>query len=198
MIVETQHGVRSLRWPHRTRYHHQNHYHSKETYPKIGGDGYNNSGYLRLSATEGDAKDEKIQCSILLTVAGEDAVEVFNTFTFTEDEQNKIAPLISKFEGYCTPKKNITFERHVFNTRSQGPDETIDSHVTALKQLAKSCEFSELQDSLIRDRIVCGIQIPGVKARLLRDADLTLRKAIDICRIAEISKAQSRNLDTVH
>ena len=53
-----------------------------------------------------------------------------------EAEQDKIAPLITKFEGYCAPKKNITFERHVFNTRSQGSDETIDSYVTALKHLA--------------------------------------------------------------
>ena len=45
---------------------------------------------LYLSATGSDKKDEKVQCSILLTVAGEDAVEVFNTFTFTETEEDKI------------------------------------------------------------------------------------------------------------
>ena len=119
---------------------------------------------LYLSATGSDKKDEKVQCSILLTVAGEDAVEVFNTFTFTETEEDKIEPLIAKFRAYCTPKKNITFERHVFNTRCQESDESIDSYVTALKKLAKSCEFADLQDSLVRDRIVCGIQSAEVKA----------------------------------
>ena len=44
---------------------------------------------------------------------------------------------------------------------------------------------------------MCGIQSPEVKARLVRDADLTLRKAIDICRTSEISKAQLRNLGTI-
>ena len=101
---------------------------------------------LYLSATGSDKKAEKVQCSIILTVAGEDAVEVFNTFT--ETEEDKIEPLIEKFRSYCTPKKNITFERHVFNTRCQESDESIDSYVTALKKLAKSCEFGDLQDSL--------------------------------------------------
>ena len=52
---------------------------------------------LYLSATGSDKKDEKVQCSILLTVAGEDAVEVFNPFTFTEAEEDKMEPLIAKF-----------------------------------------------------------------------------------------------------
>ena len=48
----------------------------------------------------------------MLSVAGEDAVEVYNTFFLVEAEQNKIEPLIEKFEQYCTLKKNVTFERH--------------------------------------------------------------------------------------
>ena len=126
-----------------------------------------------------------------------DAVEVFNTFTFTETEEDKIEPLTAKFRGYCTPKKNITFERHVFNTRCQESDESIDSYVTALKKRAKSCEFGDLQDSLVRDRILCGIQSAEVKARLLHNLELTLEKAINICCTSEMSKTQLRNLDSV-
>ncbi len=62
---------------------------------------------LYLSATGSDTKDEKVQCSILLTIAGEDAVEVFNTFT--EAEEDKIEPLIAKLCGYCIPKKKWNF-----------------------------------------------------------------------------------------
>ena len=128
--------------------------------------------------------------STLLSVAGEDAVEVYNTFVLDEAEQNKIEPLIKKFEQYCTPKKNVTFERHVFNTRIQGSDEHIDSYVTELRKLAKSCEFGILHDSLIKDRIVCGISSAEVNARLLNEDDLTLEKTINICRTAELSKTQ--------
>ena len=132
--------------------------------------------------------------STLLSVAGEDAVEVYNTFVLDEAEQNKIEPLIKKFEQYCTPKKNVTFERHVFNTRIQGSDEHIDSYVTELRKLAKSCEFGILHDSLIKDRIVCGISSAEVNARLLNEDDLTLEKTINICRAAVLSKTQLENI----
>lgn len=111
-----------------------------------------------MTATEGDEKEENVQCSLLLTVAGEEAVEVFNIFTFTSSEKDKLAPMVKKFEAYCIPRKNVTYERHMFNTRNQGPTESIDSYVTALKNLAKSCKFGDLTDSLIRGRIVCGNQ----------------------------------------
>ena len=82
---------------------------------------------IGVDATGKDKKPEEVQCSTLLTVAGEDAIEVYNTFALTEEETNKIDVLITKFEDYCTPRKNVTFERHVFNTRSQEPTENIDS-----------------------------------------------------------------------
>jgi hypothetical protein len=141
---------------------------------------------LFLNATGRDKKSEEIQCSTLLAV--------YNTFVIAEGEENKIETLIKKFELYCTPKKNVTFERHVFNTRNQEPNESIDSYVTELRKLAKSCEFAQLHDSLIKDRIVCGIHSAEVKARLLREEDLTLDKALNICRTAELSKIQLQNL----
>ena len=116
-----------------------------------------------MTATGGDKKEENVQCSLLLPVAGEDALKVFNTFNFTWSEKNKFALLVQKFEEYCIPRKNVTYERHLFNTRNQGPTESIDSYVTALKNLAKSCEFGELTDSLIRDQIVCGIQSAEIR-----------------------------------
>ena len=63
---------------------------------------------LYLTATGRDKKPEQVQCSTLLPVAGEDAIEVYNTFALTEEETNKIDVLITKFENYCTPRKNIT------------------------------------------------------------------------------------------
>ena len=66
--------------------------------------------------------------------------------------------------------------------------------MTDLKNKASLCEFSTLKDSLIRDRIVCGIRSDEVRARLLRDPHLTLVKAIDACRVAETSQTQLKGL----
>lgn len=40
---------------------------------------------------------------------------------------------------------------------NQETHETIDNYVTDLKNKALQCEFGELKESLVRDRIVCGI-----------------------------------------
>lgn len=131
----------------------------------------------------------------MLAAAGEEAVEVFNTFEIPQDEENKLEPLIKQFELYCNPRKNVTFERHVFFTRNQGVDEGIDIYITELRKLAKTCEFEGLNDSLIKDRIVCGIHKAELKARFLREEDLTLQKAINMCRASERSRTQLNDLE---
>ena len=75
---------------------------------------------------------------------------------------------MTKFERYCNPEKNVVFEKHIFNTRKKVPSEKVDTFVTDLKILAKSCEFENLYDSIIRDSIVCGINSDTVKERLLK------------------------------
>ena len=144
---------------------------------------------------------ENIKCATLLHVIGPDAIEIFNTFRWDEEGDNegddkKMSKVLSKFEKYCTPKCNVTYERHQFNTRNQKEGESIDSYVTELRILSKSCEFGDLSDSLIKDRIVCGVIMDTVRSRLLRETDLTLQKAVDICRAAEASSQQLKVLQT--
>ena len=88
----------------------------------------------------------------------------------------------------------MTWERDVFNTRSQSASETIEEYVTALKLLSKTCEFGDLADSLVKDRLVCGIRDDQIRARLLREPALTLQKAVDIGRASEASTSQIKQL----
>ena len=54
--------------------------------------------------------------------------------------------------------------------------ETIDQYVTDLRTKARSCEFGELRDSLIQDRIICGIIFDKTRGILLREGDISLRR----------------------
>ena len=69
---------------------------------------------------------------MLLNLAGEQAIEVCNMFSFEEAEVDKPQVLVEKFEVYCNRKRNITYERHLFNTRVQNVSETIDAYVTEI------------------------------------------------------------------
>ena len=81
---------------------------------------------FELYMTEKDKKSQKIQCATFLTLAGEAAIAVHETLVFEETENDKIEPLIAKFEAYRLPRKNVMHERHLLNLWKQKPDESID------------------------------------------------------------------------
>ncbi|XP_069109676.1 uncharacterized protein [Argopecten irradians] len=142
-----------------------------------------------------DKEDQKVRAFNFLHVAGPAAHDVYKTFVFEQEgDDAKLDKICQQFESYCNPRKNITYERHVFFTRNMREGEKIDAYVTDLKTKAATCEFSTLQDSLIRDRIICGIRNVHLRERLLREKDLTLEKCVEFCRASEASSMQLKEL----
>ena len=140
----------------------------------------------------------KRQACLFLHVIGEEAVKVYNNFTLaTEEDKFNVAKIIEKFDGYCNPKKNETFERHKFFIRIQNNDETIDHFVNDLRTLSQACNFGPLADSLFRDRLICGILDEHLRERMLRNEELTLDKAVTMGRIAENTASQLKSLKVV-
>ena len=120
---------------------------------------------------------------------------MYNNFTWDNDGDNtKVKQIMAKFEAYCNPRKNVTWERHVFNNRNQLLGEPIDHFVTDLCTKAKTCEFGTLTDSLIRDCIIEGVLDDGIRSRLLRETSLILQKALNICRSSEAASTQMKSL----
>ena len=138
---------------------------------------------LYLQALGWDTKPDADKIALLLAFAGPQAEEVFNTFVFaSEDEDEKFEKAVGKFDKHCSPKKNETFERYVFRSRTQVQEESFVAFVTDLKLKATTCNFGQLKDSMIRDQIVFGINDQKVRERLLRETDLTLAGAMKIIK----------------
>jgi hypothetical protein len=72
----------------------------------------------------------------------------------------------------------------------------IDAFVTTLRLRARTCEFGEQEDSLIRDRIVLSCTDARVQERLLCEPGLTLDKALELCRAAETAQQQLRVINS--
>ena len=127
-----------------------------------------------LTATEKDNKDDQIKTSMLLTCTGQKVREIYKTFSFdsTNDEM-KLEPVLN----------NATILRHTFFTYRKLEGHSFHNFVTKLKKLSAECEFKNLQDSLIKDMIVCGTN--AFHERLLRESDLTLSSAISAGHAAE-------------
>ena len=60
----------------------------------------------------------------------------------------------------------MVIEHTKFNKRSQLPDEPVEQFITSLCNLAADCNFGELKDKLIRDRIVVRIRAASLSERL--------------------------------
>ena len=145
-------------------------------------------------ACELDKKTASTQTAILLHAAGPAVQDVFSAFPWAEGEdQNNYATVVSKLTNYCEPRKNVVFERYKFWSRDQRKGETFDTWLTDLRNAAVKCEFVE-ETEMIRDKVVFGIQDMTLKERLLRESELSLQKVMDICRAAETSRQQVRDM----
>ena len=92
------------------------------------------------------------------------------------------------------PSTNIIVERHKFNTRNQRHGETTEAYITDLKKLGNQCEYDNLKNDLIRDRIVCGIKNENTRRQMLKQADLTLERAIQLCQIDELTDERLKEM----
>ena len=141
---------------------------------------------LYLTAINADKKGVTQKIALLLMCAGAQAIDVYNTLDI--DENDKDEDIKTKLEGFCAPKKNENYERFVFRNTKQEEGEQSDSFLTKLKLRSKSCNYGDLRDGMIRDQIVYGILHQKTQERLLREADLDLNCAVQVCQANEVSE----------
>jgi len=75
---------------------------------------------LYMAAIGMDTKPEARKVALLLTIAGPQAIEVYNTFVFAEDEdKNKLDDVLDKFTAHRRRMKRMkdTYFVHVCNNR---------------------------------------------------------------------------------
>ena len=135
------------------------------------------------------------QVSTLLYCLGEEAEAVFVSTGLTEDERKDYDAVLGKFDKYFKVRRNIIFERARFNRRTQLEGETAEKYITELYTLADTCEYGDLRDEMIRDRLVVGIRDATLSQQLQLDAELTLEKAKTKVRQREAVGEQQRLLN---
>ena len=141
-------------------------------------------------ATGIEDKQEKTKVATLLTVIGSEALEIYNTFEWEDQEEETVEKILQKIEKFCKPKKNITYERYVLMTKKQ-KEEKVDDFVKELRLQANLCEYGNLKESIIKDAFVLGIRDTRMREQFLKDSDLTIEKALNMARAAEKAQEQA-------
>ena len=88
----------------------------------------------------------------------------------------------------------MIYERAKFNCRDQKEGESVEQYILALYELVESCEYRELKDKMLKDRIVVGIRDSSLSEHLQMDANLTLDKAKRAVRQKEAIHEQTISL----
>ncbi|UYV64780.1 K02A2.6-like, partial [Cordylochernes scorpioides] len=136
------------------------------------------------------------QRAILKHIAGEKTVMIYKTFHISEnDTYPNVKEMLDMLTNHFRPFKNTIQRRNAFFTCVQKERQGIMEFVTELKHLAQECEFENLTESLIRDRLIIGILDREVKRKLLEDPQLTLPRAISIAMISESTCSQVASLN---
>ena len=149
---------------------------------------------IYLAATESTKKPDETKSSILLHCIGEKGREVYNTFNLTEENSLNFEAIMTNFDKFFEPRKNVTFSRFKFFTYRQKEGETFNKYITELKKLSNDCELQDLKNELLRDMLIIGLHDKNLKERLLRESNLDLEKTIQICQSVEISRAHLKSI----
>ena len=131
-----------------------------------------------LSSSGLASENEQRQVSTLLYCLGEQAEDVLSSTGISEENRKKYSEVMNTFDDYFQVRKNVIFERARFNRRNQLLGETVEEYVTVLFNLVDSCNYGELRDEMLRDRLVVGIRDMALSERLQMDSKLTLGKAV--------------------
>ena len=144
----------------------------------------------RLNTQSGD-----LRTATLLTCIGSDVLEIYDGLPFANtEEKTQIDKVAELLDAYFIGETNEIYEAYLFNQRVQETGESFDSFLTALRSLAKTCNFGSMQDRMIRDRVVVGVRDNSTRKKLLAENKLTLNKCIDICRASETTSKQLKEM----
>ena len=129
-------------------------------------------------ASKTNKEEMEIRVATFLACIGSEAMNIYDGLDIAEADAGKIDKIISAFDKHCIGETNETYERFTFNSRQQLDSESVERYVTELRKLSKTCNFDNLEDGLLRDKLVTGLKCDITRRKLLQENKLTLSKAI--------------------
>jgi len=116
-------------------------------------------------------ESQEHQVSTLLYCLSKEAEDVLESTSSTR--RNTV-----KFDAFFRVRKNVIIEHMKFNHHFQLPEEPAEQFIASLYyNLSTDCQYGDLKNEMIRDRIVVSIRDMSLSERLQMDPELTLEKA---------------------
>ncbi|KAG8175794.1 hypothetical protein JTE90_013347 [Oedothorax gibbosus] len=143
------------------------------------------------TAVKYNKENDETRIALLLSVIGKTSYKDYKTFIFADGQTRTIKDVLDKFDDHYRPYKNTTLSTFVFNNIVQKQGQNFDAFVTELKLQADQCDFGSAYERNVKDRIIQGMRDDVLRERLLREPQLTLARAMEIGKSAELSRMHS-------
>ena len=136
--------------------------------------------------------DKQQKKALMQHFAGPEVDEIFDTLEDPEAETDyKTAE--EKLTEFFAPQTNIAYEVYNFRQARQNQGESLDSYHVRLRQLAKTCDFVDI-DKEIKEHIILSCTSSTLRRRALQE-EYDLNKLLKVGRSLEISESQARHLE---
>ncbi len=136
---------------------------------------------------------EAKQVVTFLSAMGKKTYAVLRDLVSPESPRDKtILELAVVLKQHYEPVPLVIAERFNFHRCCQQHRKSVSEFVADLKRLSLHCSFGAYLDEALRDRLVCGLRSEATQKRLLTEAELTFKKAVEIAqRTKQLLQEQS-------
>ena len=144
---------------------------------------------IDLFFTANNIKREKYVPSFLALVGAKIFSLVKDLVAPKKPAECEYDELVKALREHFKPQVIVIYERFKFYSRNQGQSESIAEFVAGIKACARTCEFGDKLEEMLRDRLVMGLRDEGTQRHLLTVKDLKFAEAVEIsCSRAAAAK----------
>lgn len=143
-----------------------------------------------------DEAENAKKVSFLLSVVGTEALKKFCNFDLTAADRISPDTVLAAIKLKVSRTRNIIVDRLDFFTANQTAGESIDDYMGRLKSLAKPAKFGALEAEMITYKLATSNKWPHLRSKMLTVTGLTSAKAIDLCRVEEITAKHAQTLSS--
>lgn len=146
-----------------------------------------------------DITDEGKQRLILLSVCGAKTYKLIRNLAMPR-RPGEIAfrEPVTMVQNHHNPKPSVIVQLFKFHTHSHKPGITVAAFVVELRQLSEHCEFGAVLEDMLLDWLVCWINDDGIQRRLLGEATLTFKRALEGAQAMETAANNTNDIKSAN
>ena len=139
--------------------------------------------------------EEDKRVVVLLSVVGAKTYGLLRSLIAPDKPGEKdYKDIVDALQGHFSPKPLVIAERYRFHKRDQQEGESVTQYIAVIKKLSEHCEFGAYLHDALRDRLVCGLNTEAIQKRLLTEAALTFKRAMEIAVSMETVARETHQL----